>query len=396
LKRTVLLSFGSSDDTGAGRAGLYLARGFKLEGWRVVAISPKPLSGHPSVIERLEKEMVETSIIPSTAFLRAILTAWKYFTTTWAIKPTLVLTMHQTDIKFAAFACILTNTPLVVSGQNTLTFSGGPICKKTKSKTLGSILNYAAKLIIATSNRVSDEYRNKISYRGAIEVIPNGVDLKSVQNQTCDPKTIRRQLNISSESRMIIAVGRITLQKNQIYLIEQFAHALTVCPKEFSDINLVIVGDISAGTNIASDDAAYFKELKERVSQLGIGDRIRFTGWRADIPNLLAASDIYVQSSLWEGSPMAVLEAMAASLPVIIAENGSTLPGFESGQHGWIVDFKTQLGMGNAIATAVSKPIEELKSIGAAARKLVENNYDATIISRKTIKKINEHIQDYS
>ena len=59
-----------------------------------------------------------------------------------------------------------------------------------------------------------------------------------------------------------------------------------------------------------------------RAQSLGLGDRIRFLGVRADVPEVMAAADGYVMSSAWEGMPMVLLEAAAAGLPIVATRVG--------------------------------------------------------------------------
>jgi len=105
----------------------------------------------------------------------------------------------------------------------------------------------------------------------------------------------------------LIIVARLCSQKNHKLLFEAFSTAI----KDGKNIQLKIVGD-----------GPLKNELIEYANNLGISEKVEFLGQRDDIPYLLESSDIFMLSSLWEGLPLSVLEAMAAGLPIISTDVG--------------------------------------------------------------------------
>ena len=132
-------------------------------------------------------------------------------------------------------------------------------------------------------------------------VIPNGVD---TERYPAEKRADLRRYGIGPDRRVVTFAGRLDRQKGPLWLIESAPDWLGRVPK--CDLLLVGEGPLRA-------------KLERACRQHGISDRVHFTGWRADMPEILAASDLLVLPSAWEGMPNVVLEAMAAGLPVVAA-----------------------------------------------------------------------------
>lgn len=150
----------------------------------------------------------------------------------------------------------------------------------------------------------------------------------------------------------------------------------------------MIVGD--AGEVDA--DRTYKKQLLQRVAELGLQKHVVFPGWRKDVHRMLSIADCYVHASLWEGSPLAVIEAMAASLPVIVSDCGGVLPTFRNGEHGWVVPVADIRALNAAMLEVLNLPPETRLRIGAQARKLVVSQYDSSIIGGQFVEKSLVHV----
>jgi glycosyltransferase involved in cell wall biosynthesis len=129
-------------------------------------------------------------------------------------------------------------------------------------------------------------------------VIPNGVDLAWAEAAPLD----LTRLGLPSGARVLVCVGRIDAQKNTAWLIELAPRLLAELPGR----HLLLVGQ---GPLLA--------QLRTRADELGLAGRVHFVGWRPDVPAILAASEMLLLPSRWEGMPNVVLEAMAVGLPVV-------------------------------------------------------------------------------
>ncbi len=135
-----------------------------------------------------------------------------------------------------------------------------------------------------------------------IVVIPNGVDLRKFSDST--PIDLQ-ELGVPAGRRAITFVGRLDAQKGVGWLMHLASRIFAQCKLH----DLLVVGQ---GPD---------RELLEQiVRELRIGPRVRFAGWQADVPAILAASDVLVLPSQWEGMPHVVLEAMAAGKPIVACD----------------------------------------------------------------------------
>jgi glycosyltransferase involved in cell wall biosynthesis len=140
-----------------------------------------------------------------------------------------------------------------------------------------------------------------------ISVIHNGVDT-NVFRPGLDGSAVRRELGISKGQLVIGHAGRITPWKGQHYLIEAFARIAADQP----NVILLFVG------SPVFDHDAYERRLRTMAVAFDLQDRIKFIGYRHDLPNVLAAMDIFAFTSVEKDtSPLALLSAMACGLPIV-------------------------------------------------------------------------------
>jgi glycosyltransferase involved in cell wall biosynthesis len=120
--------------------------------------------------------------------------------------------------------------------------------------------------------------------------------------------TIRSEFGIKAHQPVIGFMCRMTQSKNPLVAMETCIRALSAIP----ECHVLWVGD-----------GPYLEPAKKAAAGTPVIDRIHFTGFRRDVPELLSAMDVYLQPSLWEGLPLGTLEALHAGLLVV----GSTNPG---------------------------------------------------------------------
>ena len=116
---------------------------------------------------------------------------------------------------------------------------------------------------------------------------------------------IREEFGIDGGTTVVGHIGRFMTQKNHGFLLEIFAEYLKSNPN--SVLMLVGKGELE-------------ERIRQKAEELGITDKIIFTGVRSDIPQILSAMDIFVFPSLYEGMPNTVIEAQATGLPCLIAD----------------------------------------------------------------------------
>lgn len=140
---------------------------------------------------------------------------------------------------------------------------------------------------------------------GAVNILHNAIDIDQYGFNADMRCRIRSEFGLSDDTTIIGHVGRFMTQKNHAFLLEVFSEYLKINGKSI----LMLVG----GGELES-------AIKQKASELGISDKIIFTGVRSDVPALLSAMDVFVFPSLYEGMPNTVIEAQATGLPCLISD----------------------------------------------------------------------------
>ena len=145
---------------------------------------------------------------------------------------------------------------------------------------------------------------------------------------------IRASLGIAAEAPTAGIIARLTEQKGHRFLFEALARTPAL-----SAVRLIVVGGGELG-----------EPLARLAGELGIGSRGHFVGPRRDLGNLLAAMDVFVMPSLWEGLPLSLVLAMGASLPVVATRVAGIPEVVEDGRTGLLVPPGDAAALGAALA----------------------------------------------
>jgi glycosyltransferase involved in cell wall biosynthesis len=180
-------------------------------------------------------------------------------------------------------------------------------------------------------------------------VIPNGVDLARFAGP--NPRAaVRAALGTPPDTTVVIAVGRLDDQKGQDVLLDALARL------SFDGDELWLVGDGPRRT-----------VLEAQARRLGLWAHVRFLGYRDDVPALLRASDLFVLPSRYEAMPIAVVEALAAGLPSVVADVGDNRYLVEPGVTGLLVPPGQPGALARALATVLADD-SGARRMGGAAR----------------------------
>jgi len=133
-------------------------------------------------------------------------------------------------------------------------------------------------------------------------------------------------------------------------------------------LKLLIVG------KILSTQAGYYKRLKKLVSSLGLERDIYFLGMREDIPPLLSLMDIFVMSSLTEGTPISIMEAMSMKLPVVASRVGGIPELIHEGETGLLVNSDNPDEITDAVLNLL-KSSKTRRKMGVRAREVVKKKF---------------------
>lgn len=252
-------------------------------------------------------------------------------------------------------------TPLVVSKHNDEPFHTMP-----GGMALGRWVIKRASRVIAISDAVSRYTAVRLSVDPArLRTIHYGIDPAPYFAVTRDEAlALRRSFGIADDELLIGTVCRLVPQKNIPLLLTAFS-------KLKARARLMIVG-----TGVLAD------ELRAYSEELGLAERVIWTGFRADIPQLMSAFDVFALSSRYEGFGLVLLEAMAASRPVV-ATNVSAIPEVVvDGVTGCLVP----AGDADAFAAALEmmENVETRGAFGTAALARAEEQFTVAAMVNKT------------
>lgn len=211
---------------------------------------------------------------------------------------------------------------------------------------------------IAVSQAVKDQV---VSWYGLdpekVRVIYNGVRPEFFEAGRWRRES-RERLGLAPETRVIGVVSRLHMDKGFGVLLA----ALEGLKGEFP-FKLLVAG---AGP--------HEEEIRGLVHRHGLEDAVVFLGYRRDTPQLLGAMDVFVLPSIKEGFPNALLEAMAAGLPVVVSDYGPHLEAVEPGTSGLLFPPDDHEALGRALKAVLSQP-EGAARLGAAAQRRVAAHF---------------------
>ncbi|WP_052336740.1 glycosyltransferase family 4 protein [Nocardioides alkalitolerans] len=195
--------------------------------------------------------------------------------------------------------------------------------------------------------------------------VPNGVH---PHTGSLGRDAARRELGLRPEQPVVMTVGRLTVMKGHRYLVE----AVPMLLERFPDLVVVVVGE------------GHLREvLEERARTLGVAHAVRFPGHRTDARDLLAAADVFVLPSRHEGMPLAVLEAMDASLPVVGTRVIGTSEAVDDGVTGRLVAPQDPTALAGAIDGLLGDPALR-RRMATAGKRRHEELFTATRMARDT------------
>jgi glycosyltransferase involved in cell wall biosynthesis len=189
--------------------------------------------------------------------------------------------------------------------------------------------------------------------RGRIEVIENGIDLAKFTLNSSPPS------DLDPARRYIVNVARFHPVKDHATLLRAFQKLAPAHP----DVDLVLIGDGELRQNLA-----------HLSQEFGIQDRVRFLGIRNDVPAILHASAAFVLTSLSEGAPLTLLEAMAARLPVVVTAVGGMPEIVREGVEGLLAP-RQDVDKIAACLDRLLRNAEMASTMGAAGARRVRESY---------------------
>lgn len=226
---------------------------------------------------------------------------------------------------------------------------------------------WADHIITTTSPNVEEILDKKLVPPEKLTAIPEGIYMGKYDAVKAEPGKIRRQLKIPSGSHFLLTVARLEPPKGHRYLLQ----AAKLLLNDGLDVYFVIVGK------------GYLREkLEDLARELGVENRVTFTGFRYDMLEILKSCDLFVLPSLWEGQGVVLMEAMSLEKPLVASAVGGVVDVVEDGVTGVLVPPKNPESIAEAVKKLLANP-EKMKQMGKAGKKRIMEHFDDDEFNRK-------------
>ena len=214
---------------------------------------------------------------------------------------------------------------------------------------------------------------------GKISVIRNGLDLERF---TCTPgggERVRQELGLPPGAPLVAVLARLTPIKG----LEYFLEAAVLLARRFPAARFAVVGGSHVVPAAHGGVRDYRAELQAKATRLGLDGRLVFTGARGDVPDILSQVAVSVLPSLSEGLPNAVLESMAAGVPVVASRVGGIPEAVDDGTTGLLVPPGDAAALAHAVGLLLERP-GIARGFGDAGRQRVRRHFRLERVVRDT------------
>ncbi len=259
---------------------------------------------------------------------------------------------------YGAWASWLAGVPHVVTMHGSRYYAG----RLRRRVALRSALA-VSKRMIAVSTGLADYMSRELWIpRARIAMVSNGV-----RRAPPAPQTLRAELGLSADDRLLVAVGNLYPVKGHRHLID--AMALLAWPHPRLHLAICGRGDLA-------------ESLATQAREMGLAPRVHLLGLRSDVAAVVAAADIFVMPSLSEGLPLALLEAMVAGCAIVASAVGDVSAALEQGAAGVLVP----PGDPRALAVAIERLLNDehlARTLGARAACKAAVEYEVSAMVRR-------------
>lgn len=210
-----------------------------------------------------------------------------------------------------------------------------------------------------------------------MRVVYNGIDLSGLPAFALDRRAARRAAGFDPERRLVVQVGRLAPQKDYPTFLRAAAAVMAAVP----DVDFLVVGE-----------GELQAELAAQARTLGLEGRLRFTGLRHDVPAVLAGADVLALTSLYEGLPNVVVEAMATGAVAVATDVGGCRELVVEGETGFLLP----PGQPDAVASTILRVLREpelMRRLATAARRRIESEFTVDAMVRRTTEVYLERLQ---
>lgn len=185
-----------------------------------------------------------------------------------------------------------------------------------------------------------------------VQVVYNGIHLEPFENPVGDSRAVRRELGCTADDVLILQVARLDGLKDHPTALRAMAEVIPHVPSA----KLLLVGE-----------GPEREQIEALIRELQLGDHVRLLGSRRDVPRLLKSADLFLLTSISEGIPLTIIEAMAAGLPVVSTDVGGVREILGDPPIGKLAPAKASRQLAEALIELANDPAER-QSLGNQGR----------------------------
>lgn len=183
----------------------------------------------------------------------------------------------------------------------------------------------SAALVFVSRANWNYAFQNGIGPESRFHLIRSGVDLSRFPAVVKDPGLKKKELGFGVDNPLIISIGNLKPQKNPSDFLELAAEIL----KNFPEARFLFIGD-----------GPLRADVQRQIAGLGLDQKIKLLGWRKDAAEWLSVADVFVLTSLWEGLPRSLVEAMKSGLPCVAYAVDGICDLIQDGENGYLAPIK--------------------------------------------------------
>jgi len=368
--RTVVHFIDSPTFGGTEQVLLHLLTGLDRQRWRSILLHhPEP--GLAPLLEGARRVGVETRTVPRMAGMNTVTGLPRFLRVLQAERPA-VFHAHLCwllSCKYGLLAAALARVPGIVATAHQ--YMDPPWGRSTALQQ--RLFHRCAKRYVAVSQAVANQLCEGFGVPARkVQVIHNDIPFREAGPP--DP-ALRTALSRASARPIVLTVARLDQQKGHTVLFDAI--------RDVPDALFVLAGDGPEKT-----------VLEAKARALGIADRVVLLGHRGDIGNLLAACDLFVLPSLYEGLPLAILEAMAAGKAVVATAVGGVAEAVLDGVTGVLVAPRDPSALAKTIRTLVADPLLAHR-MGAAGRSRVQREFSSAAMVQEVMRVYEEVLEHH-
>ncbi|HKV49936.1 MAG TPA: glycosyltransferase [Gemmatimonadaceae bacterium] len=347
--RRVALMLESDGPGGAEVMLFHLADELRRRGHYVLPVGPQAGSGW------LAERFRERGFEPATFMLRSPVDVRCWRDLVALLRDRRIDVVHSHEFTMGVYGGFAANS---LSVPHVITMHGGRYYAQRWRRR--AALGWAAarsRALVGVSDATADDLKRTLpSVADRVRVVPNGIPFAAGHRAGT-----RAALGLGDANRLILAVGNLYHVKGHDVLLRAFARIANEAAASAWTVAIAGRGEAEAS-------------LRQLAADLGIADRVQLLGLRSDVPDLLAAADLFTLPSRSEGLPLALIEAMGASLPIVSTEVGGIAEVVRRDVEALLVPPENPAQMASALATLIGDPDRRL-ALGAAARRRATSAY---------------------